>query len=85
MDTRNIPHVSEYYQEGYCPHDKVLHVRTTIPGDWGNQLSHIVVDLGISKGEALRQAVAMFLRCHGRAGGTPEPQLSMSAEKEVSR
>ena len=84
MDPRNITHVGQY-EEGYCPHEHVLHIRTVIPAAWGIRLGHIVIDLGITKTEALQQAIALFLRFHGYADGIPEPPLPVSVDKEASR
>lgn len=81
MDARNINH----HHEGFCPHDQVLHIRTVIPADWGIRLGHIVVDLGITKAEALQQAIALFLRFHGHADGIPEPLLPIEAKEKASR
>jgi hypothetical protein len=74
MDARYITHNQQVLQDAnYCPHLRELHIRTVIPLTWGVQLSHAVADLGITKAEALRQAVVLFLRYHGRAVGVPEP------------
>ena len=51
----------------------VWHIRTTVPLSWGVALDHITADLRITKSEALRRSVAMFLRFHGRGQGIPEP------------
>ncbi len=54
-------------------HQGLQHVRTTIPMEWGIALDHVTADLRITKSEALRQSVAMFLRFHGRGQGIPQP------------
>ena len=55
------------------PAQDQLNVKAVIPAAWGIQLAHAVADLGIPKGEALREGVKLFLRYHGRAAGVPEP------------
>ena len=47
--------------------------RTTIPTEWAIAMDHIVADLRISKAEAVREAIGLFLRFHGRGQGIPEP------------
>jgi hypothetical protein len=74
MDEENTNHKQQVLQDdSYCPHFGELHIRTVIPLAWGIQLSHAVADLRITKTEALRQAVVLFLRYHGHAAGVPEP------------
>ncbi len=82
MDARYITHTKRVLQDdGYCPRFKELHIRTVIPATWGVQLSHAVADLQITKTEALRQAVVLFLRYHGRAAGVPEPLPPVDGSK----
>ena len=82
MDARYITHDQQVLQDAnYCPHLRELHIRTVIPLTWGVQLSHAVADLQITKAEALRQAVLLFLRYHGRADGLPEPIASVDGSK----
>jgi len=52
----------------------VLHIRTTIPLPWAIALEHTIADLRLTKAEALREAVALYLRFHGRGQGIPEPR-----------
>lgn len=48
-------------------------VRTEIPMAWAVALEHIIADLQITKTEALRQSVVLFLRYHGQEQGVPPP------------
>ena len=58
--TRNPPSTECSGSQG------VQHVRTTVPLAWGIALDHVTADLRITKAEALRESIAMFLRFHGR-------------------
>ena len=51
----------------------VQHIRSTIPVAWGIALDHATADLRITKTEAVREGVGLFLRFHGRGKGIPEP------------
>lgn len=58
----------------------VQHVRTTIPVSWGIALDHATADLRITKTEAVREGVGMFLRFHGFGRGVPEPLPPMGRQ-----
>lgn len=61
------------------------HAKTTVPSAWGKTLSHIAADLGLSKQELLREAVALLLRFHGHAAPEPTPPVTMTpATTEVT-
>jgi hypothetical protein len=51
----------------------VQHIRTTIPLPWAIALEHVLADLRLTKVEALRESVALFLRYHGFGQGIPAP------------
>jgi hypothetical protein len=63
----------------------VLHVRTTIPLRWAIALEHVIADLRLTKAEALRESVALFLRFHGHSAGIPAPIAPLPHKKEISR
>ena len=67
----NIVHENPPHNH-YSARDQ-LNVKAVIPAAWGIQVAHAVADLGINKGEALREAVKLFLRYHGYGQGLPEP------------
>lgn len=79
--TREPPGVSdsgnattrEHHDDANIGSQAVQHVRGTIPMPWGVALDHAVADLRITKAEAIRESVGLFLRFHGRAEGLPEP------------
>lgn len=61
-----------------------LHVRTTLPREWGRRLTHLAADLGVPKHELLREAVLLLLGHHGRAEALPEPMAPARTDGKVA-
>ena len=51
----------------------VQNIRTTIRTELAVALDHVIADLRISKVEAVRDAIGLYLRYHGRGQGVPAP------------
>jgi hypothetical protein len=56
----------------------VQNVRTTISTESAVALDHVIADLRISKVEAVRDAIGLYLRYHGRGQGVPEPIATLT-------
>jgi hypothetical protein len=85
MGKDNINHVRQDNHDGHANYNEVLHIRTTIPLAWAAQLDHVLADLRISKLEALRESVGLFLRFHGYGKGIPEPLTPKMKDEDNGR
>lgn len=59
----------------------VVHVRTSIPKPWSDQLDHLGIELGVSKSRLIQEGAILVLRYHGRAAGVPEPLPPVGGSK----